>query len=159
MIENVRIDWILDNLINLILPSKRWILQGKGEIEMLDFIDTDLFDKDRSIKVIVFSNYSYRAKEKALSLIDGEKIVNIKENGSGLTATVRKNGLEISIITAPLGESARGHRTNYALVDRNIFSMDNASEIFYNIVYPIAVSYGLSLVDENRKPSANIMLF
>lgn len=126
---------------------------------MLDFIDTKLFDKTHGIRVIVYSDKSDSAKSKVNSLIEGENVVSKKEFKNGIEVVVNKDGLQISIITMYLGQSARGYRTTYSLVDRSILSMENGLDIFYNVIKPANVIYSHVLSEQKQKPNITIMLF
>lgn len=107
----------------------------------------------------MYSDSIDRAKRKINSLIDGENIIERKEYSKGLEALVDKDGLQVSIIAKFLGESARGYRTTYSLIDRSILSMENGAELFHNVIKPANVVYGHVLSDLNKQPTITTMLF
>lgn len=126
---------------------------------MLDFVDTNLFNKEHEIRVIVYSSNVERGKQKINSLIEGENIILKKERREGMEVIVNKNGLDISIMMLFLGHSARGSRTTYSVIDREILSMENGAELFYNIIRPANVVYSHILNDINKRPVITTMLF
>ncbi|MFJ7982349.1 hypothetical protein ACIQ1D_18985 [Lysinibacillus xylanilyticus] len=128
---------------------------------MINFINTDLYKEGVNINVIVYSDNKDRAVAKIKALTKGEKILEERENYNEYRAIVEKNNINIAFRTMPLSIYARGHRSQYAIVDMDIIGLEHGREIFYNSIYTKTIIYSHLLKDTENPYTREmqIMLF
>lgn len=129
---------------------------------MINFIDTSLYKDGVSIHIIVYSDCKDKAKNKIKALTSGEKIIEEKESQHEYRTIVEKGNIRISLRNMPLSTYARGHRSQFAIVDKAIIGLEHGHDIFYHSIFTKTMMYSHLLKDaENTKPSEliQIMLF
>lgn len=129
---------------------------------MITFMDTNLFKKNSVIHVIVYSDSIELAKRKIDSLILGENIIEIRESINDYQVLVSKGEIVIFFRVLPLSTNTRGHRSQFALVDRNIIGHEYGKEIFNETIRSKTMLYSHLFKDDDYMKTndiVNIMLF
>lgn len=129
---------------------------------MIKFIDTNLFEDNANVHVIIYSDIQEKAKKKFDALVLGEHVLDLRESKYEHRAIVLKDNIRVIIKTMPLSSSSKGHRSQYSLVDRNIVSHPYGQDIFYSQIFPQTMLYDHLFKDlENTRLNEiqNIMLF
>lgn len=131
---------------------------------MINFINTDLFKDNETIKVTVYSDDVNRTYKYVNLLAIDEDIIDSYEDYNGnYTVEIKKDSLTIKITTKRLSEHGNGYRTNYAFIDKNFLCSERNLEIFMVNTYNKIIIYPYQLKDEyvgiSKAELNQIMLF
>lgn len=126
---------------------------------MLDFVDTKLFKSGETVRVMLYSDNRKKTLDMFHSLIEGENIVEQAESYSQLRALVEKDDIKVLVVSAMASNSARGYRSQYAVIDKNLFGQKHGAEIFHQVIQPSNIFYSHLLRDGVEQPKITMLLF
>lgn len=117
---------------------------------MINFIDTSLFKPDARINVLVYSDNKERAMNKIDRLVRGETIIEKQGGLHNYRVIIKKDGIEIALSTVPLSTSARGYKSQFAIIDKVILDYNNGQglEILHCVILPANNIYSHQLKED-----------